>query len=138
MDLEPEPETIEQAVRREIVLPVDRQAAWSRLADAAGLQSWLAEEVELEIRRGARGTIRWRDGSTRLVEVEDVEQLRRICLIWREPDGEPSLVELTLDDVEQGTRLIVVEVPILTLRLVASTLECESDRRGPQMLAVPV
>jgi hypothetical protein len=135
MDLEPE--TLEQAVRREIVLPVDRLTAWSRLADATGLQSWLADEVELDIRRGARGTIRWRDGSTRLVEVDEVEQLRRVCLVWREMDGEPSLVELTLDDVEQGTRLIVVEMPILVLRAVASAVEHESDRdRGPQMLAV--
>ncbi len=135
MDLEPE--TLEQAVRREIVLPVDRQTAWSRLADATGLQSWLADEVELDIRRGARGTIRWRDGSTRLVEVDEVEQLRRVCLVWREMDGEPSLVELMLDDVEQGTRLIVVEMPILVLRAVASAVEHESDRdRGPQMLAV--
>ncbi len=137
MDLEPE--TLEQAVRREIVLPVDRQAAWSRLADAAGLQLWLADEVKLEIRRGAQGTVRWRDGSTRLVEVEEVEHMRRICLLWREPDGEPSLVELTLDDVEQGTRLIVVEVPILVLRAVTRAVECESDHpHGPQMLAVSV
>lgn len=134
MDLEDE--ELEQAVRREIVLSVDRPTAWSRLADAVGLQSWLADEVDLDVQPGAHGTVRWHDGQTRLVEVEEVEPARRLCLIWRERNGEPSLVELTLDDVRQGTRLTVVEMPLRTLHAFASTAERESGApRGPQMLA---
>lgn len=134
MDLEQH--DLEQAVRREIVLAVDREIAWRRLADAAGLRSWLADEVDLEVRKGARGTIGWLTGETRLVEVEEVEPLRRVCLVWREPEGEPSLVELTLDDVEGGTRLVVVEMPLLTLRAVAATIEGQAGGgdRGPSML----
>lgn len=126
-----------QAVRREILLPVDRMTAWDALRDAEGLETWLADEARLEIRRGAQGTLVLRDGERRLVTVEEVEEGRRLTLSWREPDGEPSLVEITLDDVPEGTRLVVVEMPILALRAIASTLEagCRSGARGPQMLA---
>jgi uncharacterized protein YndB with AHSA1/START domain len=134
MDLERD--ELEQAVRRKIVLPVDRPTAWSRIADAAGLRSWLADEVDLDVRPGAQGTIRWHGGETRLVEVEEVEPTRRVCLIWRELDGEPTLVELTLQDVQQGTSLTVVEMPLRTLRAFASAAERQSSApRGPQMLA---
>lgn len=135
--MELEREDLEQAVRREIVLPADRETAWLKLADAEGLQSWLAEEVDLEVRPGAQGTIRLHDGETRLVEVEEVTPQRRVSLIWREPSGEPSLVELTLDDVQEGTRLIVVEMPLPALRAVAETIVREGESsEGPRMLAL--
>jgi hypothetical protein len=36
---------------------------------------------------------------------------RRVALSWCAPGGDPSLVELTLDDAEDGrTRMVVVEV----------------------------
>jgi uncharacterized protein YndB with AHSA1/START domain len=129
-------ENLEPAVRRTIALGVDRAAAWSRLADAAGLRSWLAEEVDLEIRPGARGTIRLAEDDTRLVEVEEVELRRRVSLVWRKPDGEPSLVELTLDDIADGTQLTVIEMPLLTLRALAVSVEEQSSAgRGPAMFA---
>lgn len=127
---------LEQAVRRTIVLPVDRREAWRKLADAAGLRSWLAEEVDLEVRAGARGTIRLAGEDIRLVEVEEVEPMRRVSLVWRQPDEEPSLVELTLDDVEHGTQLTVIEMPILALRVFAAGVEEQSNAGGgPAMLA---
>lgn len=135
MDLEAD--DLEQAVRRTTVLPVDRASAWSRLADAAGLKSWLASEVDLEVRPGAKGTVRLQNGETRLVEVEEVEPTRRLSLVWCKPGGDPSLVELTLDDLEESTVLTVIEMPVLALRAVAATLERESHApHGPAMLAV--
>jgi uncharacterized protein YndB with AHSA1/START domain len=130
---------LEQAVRRSIVLGVDRREAWRKLADADGLSSWLAEEVDLEVRAGARGTIRLAGDDIRLVEVEEVESMRRLSLLWREPDGEPSLVEITLDDTEHGTQLTVIEMPTLALRVLAASIESQSHAgRGPTMLAALV
>jgi uncharacterized protein YndB with AHSA1/START domain len=134
--MELEREDLEQFVRREIMLSCDRETAWRRLADAEGLRSWLADEVDLDLRPGAQGTIRLHDGQLRLVEVEEVQAQRRVCLIWREAGGEPSLVELTLEDLEQGTRLTVVELPIPALRAVAERFVSESQSgHGPLMLA---
>jgi uncharacterized protein YndB with AHSA1/START domain len=124
------------AIRREMLLGVDREEAWSALRDAEGLSGWLADEVDLEVREGADGRVAWRTGEERLVAVEEVTERRRLVLCWREPDGEPSLVELTLDDAPEGTRLVVVEIPLPALRVLARGLECGGDvASGPRMLA---
>jgi uncharacterized protein YndB with AHSA1/START domain len=126
----------EQVVRRETILPVDRDAAWAALCDAGELATWLADDVELEIREGAEGTLRWRNGEERHAVIEEVEQRRRIALRWCEPGGEPSIVELTLDDVPGGTRLVVIELPAATLDLVGAPLEAwPGASGGPQMVA---
>jgi hypothetical protein len=54
------------------------------------------------------------------------------------PGGEPSLVELTLDDTGDGrTRMVVVEVPLPALRAVAARTVWASAAagraRGPRM-----
>ena len=126
-----------QAVRRETLLPVEREAAWSALRDAEGLAQWLADEVELEVRVGAQGRMRWRTGEERLVTVEEVQECRRISLCWCEPGGEPSIVELTLDDVPGGTRLVVIELPAVALRtLAAGAQHAAGEQSGPRMLAL--
>jgi uncharacterized protein YndB with AHSA1/START domain len=128
-----------QVVRRERVLPVDRDTAWAALRHAGALATWLADEVELEIREGAEGTLRWRDGEERSAVVEEVLARRRIVLRWWEPGGEPSLVELTLDDVAGGTRLVIVELPVLVLEAVGIALDgalgSGGGSCGPRMAA---
>ncbi|MGE4428740.1 MAG: SRPBCC domain-containing protein [Solirubrobacteraceae bacterium] len=109
-------------VRRERHLPADRDAVWALLRDADGLAGWLADEVDLEVREGAEGRLRWADGEERLAVVEEVADRRRIVLRWWEEDGPPSLVELTLDDAGDATRLVVVEVPVAALRVVGDRL----------------
>jgi uncharacterized protein YndB with AHSA1/START domain len=126
----------DETVRRVMILPVDRDTAWAALRDADGLAGWLADEVELEVRAGARGNVRWDSGEERLVEVEEVQERRRVVLRWCERGGDPSIVELTLDDVPGGTRLVVIELPALTLRALAGSLQGGEDRAGgPMMLA---
>ena len=112
----------EPAVRRELVLPVSRDAAWAMLGDPAGLAEWLADEVELELREGAEGTFRWSTGEERRATVEELADRRRLVLRWHEPGGPASIVELTLDDVADGTRLVVVELPERVLRAVGTEL----------------
>lgn len=130
------------AVRREVFLPVDRETAWAALADPDELQTWLADEVDLEIEEGARGWLRWDDGERRPAVVEEVVEQRRIVLRWSEEDGPETVVELVLDDVPQGTRLVVLELPVVALDAVGALLEQGTgvgDPRfgapGPQMVA---
>lgn len=126
------------AVRRETVLDAPRDAVWPMVAEPAGLASWLADEVDLDaVAAGERGTV-VEDGETRLVCVEEVEERRRVALSWCAPGGEPSLVELTLEDAEDGrTRLVVVELPLVALRAAAAIAVHGATRAsGPQMAAV--
>ena len=123
-------------IRRETVLPADRDAAWTAISDPRELERWLADEIELEIRAGAEGTLRWAGGEQRSAVVEEVEARRRVVLRWWERDGEESLVELTLDDVPDGTRLTVIELPAPVLRVAGAELEHAVELvRGPRMLA---
>jgi uncharacterized protein YndB with AHSA1/START domain len=110
------------AVRRELTLPFPREEAWPLLAEPEELETWYAESVDLAIAEGERGTIRLAEGEREAV-VEEVLPGRRVALRLTDA-GDPAtatLVELTLDDVEDGTRLVVVELPLLALPAVPAT-----------------
>jgi uncharacterized protein YndB with AHSA1/START domain len=129
------------AVRRETELDAPREDVWALVAEPEGLATWLADEVSLDaIEPGARGTVT-EHGEERHVTIEEVEPGRRVALSWCTPGGEPSLVELTLDDVvsedddERRTRMVVVEIPLVTLRVASSpaTIRAAGGAAGPQM-----
>jgi uncharacterized protein YndB with AHSA1/START domain len=127
------------ALRRETDLDAPREAVWELVADPEGLATWLADDVELDaVEPGERGVV-LEDGELRHVTIEEVEEGRRVALSWCAPGGEPSLVELTLDDLEDGrTRMVVVEIPLLALRAVAERSVVglrDQATRGPQMAA---
>jgi uncharacterized protein YndB with AHSA1/START domain len=95
-------------VRREIVLPVERDRAWELLTEAGELAGWLADEVEFAAEEGAPVRAAWSDGEERAGVVEEVEPERRIRFVWAGAD-DASEVEWTLADAVAGTRLLVVE-----------------------------
>src|SRR5690348_6191562 len=102
-------------VRREVTLPLSREEAWEAITDPAELETWLAEEAELDAEPGGEVAVRFDDGAEREGVVEEVEPGERLALRWwdvDEPWG-PSRVELTLVDAPQGTRLIVVETSLV-------------------------
>jgi uncharacterized protein YndB with AHSA1/START domain len=86
-------------VRREIVLPVERERAWELLTEPAELEGWLADEVEFEPEEGAPLRIDERDGV-----VEHVTEEERIVFTWGD-----SMVEWVLEDHPAGTRFVVTE-----------------------------
>jgi uncharacterized protein YndB with AHSA1/START domain len=124
------------AVRRETVLDAPRDAVWALVADPDGLQTWLADDVDLDaIEPGATGTVT-ENGEERHVTIEEVEDGRRVALSWCAPGGDPSLVELTLDDdaVDGRTRMVIVELPLVALRVAAAqSIGALGATRGPQM-----
>jgi uncharacterized protein YndB with AHSA1/START domain len=101
-------------VRREIVLPVERERAWELLTDP----DWLADEVEFEAEEGAPLRAAWDGGEERAGVVEEVDPERRIRFVWT-GDGDASEVEWILADAVSGTRLLVVERRLATYGPVA-------------------
>jgi uncharacterized protein YndB with AHSA1/START domain len=101
-------------VRRELTLAGDRETVWRALQECG----WLAEE-----------------GVS--VTVEEIVQNRRVSLRWSEPEGPETVVELVLDDVPDGTRVVVLEMPVIELEAIGVALEQALPRavRGPSMLA---
>lgn len=121
-------------MRREIVLAVERDRAWELVTE---LDTWLAEEADLELEPGAEGTVRLDDGSRRSAVVEEIEPGRRVVLCWWADDADRAIVELTLDDVDGGTRLTVVEIPVRTLHAVGIAVAGGiRGVGGPQMAAL--
>ena len=95
------------AVRREIVLPVERERAWELITEPAELESWLADEVELEPEEGAPLRVAWTDGEAREGVVEEVERAAADRASAGAATG--PRVEWTLDDAPGGTRFVVDE-----------------------------
>lgn len=123
------------AVHRAVVLPVPRERAWEAVTDPEQLACWLADEVELDAREGGAARFSWADGTVRVGVVDELAEQRRIAFRWRAgddvdadgagdrvaagdggPSADESLVELTLDEVEGGTRVSVFEVRTSVLR----------------------
>jgi uncharacterized protein YndB with AHSA1/START domain len=105
-------------VRREIVLPVERERAWALLTEPGELREWLADDVELEPEEGAPLRVAWATGEAREGVVEEVEERRRLRFRWDDgATGVPSRVEWTLDDAPGGTRVVVEERPLVPLEV---------------------
>ncbi len=92
-------------IRKEIVLPAERDEVWDALTDAERLEDWFANDVELDLRPGGGASFRWANGQERHAVVTEVEPERRLAFDW-EDEG---TVEFTLADDADGTRLVVVE-----------------------------
>ena len=92
-------------VTREIVFLVPPDEVWEALTDPEQLEEWFANDVELDVREGGDGVFRWDDGEERRAKVLVVERGERLVFDWAD-EGE---VEFTLEEVEEGTRLLVRE-----------------------------
>ena len=93
-------------VTREIVLDEEPGEVWEALTDPERLEQWFAPEVELDARPGGVGVFRWGNGEERAATVEEVDPERLLTLRWEDDGGE---VEFTLEEVDDGTRLVVRE-----------------------------
>ena len=97
-------------VTRSVVLPAPPDQVWPALAEADRLARWLGGRVELEARTGGRVVLD-DDGGRRWGTVELFQPGRVLALrLWERSAGlSGTRVEFTLDTVEEGTRLTVVE-----------------------------
>jgi uncharacterized protein YndB with AHSA1/START domain len=131
-----EQETSERSVEREIHVPATREETWQALTDPERLRDWLAEEAELDLRPGGDLVVRT-DGETREGFFEEVSEPERLVFWWAERDAELSRVEVELEEIDEGTRVRVVEArPLVSLEAVGAGIEFESGGASPQMSAV--
>ena len=100
-------------IQRSVDLPAEPDRAWGLLVDPDEQEAWLGREVDLLARPGHAGSVIDHDGTHRRLVVEEVEEGRRIAWTWwpSDGDGAASRVEITLEPLEEGTRVTVVEQP---------------------------
>ena len=99
----------DDAVRRDVTVPAEPEDVWAALATEEGLEGWLADEVELDLREGGEGVFRYPDGEERRAVVERVEAGHSLVLRWRREGHEASRVLLEVERVPAGARVRVVE-----------------------------
>ena len=92
-------------VVREIELESPPEEVWRALTEPERLEEWFANDVELDPREGGEGVFRWDNGEERHATVVEANPSERLVLDW----DDEGTVELTLEEVEEGTRLLVRE-----------------------------
>ncbi len=97
-------------VERQVVLPATPEEVWEEVADPERLGDWFGAEVDGEIAPGEPVRFTSPDGNERRAVVERVEPERRLTFRWLPVDDEEaSRVDITLDEIPDGTILRVVE-----------------------------
>jgi len=114
-----------ESIEREVTLPASPAEIWPAVSQPEQISAWFGAEAELDLRPGGHGVFRWGDGTERPVLVEAVDAPRRLTFRWlpfqRAGAGKvmtvPSTrVDITLEEVPEGTRVRVVEGPAFSLR----------------------
>ena len=110
------PDTIE----REILIDAPPRVVWSIVTEAKHLAGWFSDEAEIDLRSGGRMLLTWRGHGAYEGRVETVDPPRLLAFRWQTREGEFSeanstLVVMTLEAEETGTRLRVVESGFATL-----------------------
>jgi uncharacterized protein YndB with AHSA1/START domain len=139
-------------MQRELSLPGTPAQLWPALTDPAWLQSWLADEVALELRPGGEARFRFGD-ELRDGWVEEVSPpapgsgpgtTGRLCFWWQAADEPASRVSLELIAADGGsgsdwTTLRVIEArPLEVLDLVGLPMPGNAAggaRYGPALIA---
>ena len=117
-------------VVREVVFDAPPDEVWEALTDPERLEEWFADDVEFDLDRG--GVFRWEDGEVRHAVVEEVDPERRLTIRWLDPSTpEESEITFTLDETEEGTRLVVTETASAEW---AWALEAHADARRQRLL----
>jgi uncharacterized protein YndB with AHSA1/START domain len=95
-------------VERETVLEAEPDRVWEALTDDELLSEWFAERARIDPREGGEVEFDCDDGSRRGT-VQRVEAERELAFTWSRDGAGESLVTFSLEPVEIGTRLTVVE-----------------------------
>lgn len=109
-----------ESVASEIVVPAGVTTVWGALTDADELRQWFGAEVRIDARPGGDVRARWPDGGRAVGSVEVAEPGVRLAFRWRHVVGvgfgsrlgPASRVEIVLEEVADGTRVVVTEAPV--------------------------
>jgi uncharacterized protein YndB with AHSA1/START domain len=111
------------SIEREILIEASPDVVWGVITEPGQISRWFSDEAEVQARTGADGTLTWRPGGRGGSQMEmilpirvvDAEPFRRFSFRWGHPQNaspeeeNAALVEFSLTEEAQGTRLRVIE-----------------------------
>ena len=95
-------------VERETILEAEPERVWEALTDDELLSDWFADGARLDPWEGGEVEFDCEDGERRGT-VRRVEEERELEFSWSRAGQGESLVTFTIEPVEYGPRLVVVE-----------------------------
>ncbi|HET9660340.1 MAG TPA: SRPBCC domain-containing protein [Thermomicrobiales bacterium] len=111
--------TVQDTIERQLVIPVGRQRVWEALTNPDRLSKWLCDQATVRLEPGAPIAFAWNGYGTTRGRVEVVEPPRHFAYSWAAaadtdqaiPFEEipATLVEFTLEETPEGTRVTVIE-----------------------------
>lgn len=87
---------------------------WAALTTAEGLGTWFGHQATIDLRPGGSAQMTWTSGDRAEMRIERVEEPTTFGFTWHiyglpADDPRRTYVEFTLEPVDSGTRLTVVE-----------------------------
>jgi uncharacterized protein YndB with AHSA1/START domain len=87
---------------------------WAALTTAEGLGTWFGHQATIDLRPGGSAQMKWDSGDQAEMRIERVEEPTTFGFTWHiyglpAEDPRRTYVEFTLEPIDAGTRLTVVE-----------------------------
>ncbi|GAB2672923.1 SRPBCC domain-containing protein [Kribbella swartbergensis] len=87
---------------------------WAALTTAEGLGTWFGHQATVDLRPGGSAQMTWNSGDQAEMRIERVEEPTTFGFTWHiyglpADDPRRTYVEFTLEPIDAGTRLTVVE-----------------------------
>ncbi|MGY4768027.1 SRPBCC domain-containing protein [Kribbella sp. CWNU-51] len=101
-------------IERTVELAHPPKKVWAALTTAEGLGTWFGHQATIDLRPGGTGQMTWTSGDKAELRIERVDEPTIFGFTWHiyglpAEDPRRTYVEFTLEPVDIGTRLTVVE-----------------------------
>jgi uncharacterized protein YndB with AHSA1/START domain len=98
-------------VRKELTIAASRERVWRALTEADELLRWFPDRsAEVDLRPGGTFRLEWESNEGDTGVFEEIEPPSRLVFRWWQVGTEYRLrVEIMLEEIPDGTRLVLVE-----------------------------
>ncbi|NDL58816.1 SRPBCC family protein [Phytoactinopolyspora mesophila] len=106
---------MQDSIEREVVVRAPIERVWAVLTEPTYVGRWFGQHAEFDLREGAPARFGWDEHGWFSARIEKVERPHLFSFRWAEDpdvaleDSPSTLVEFTLTDAGEGTRVHVTE-----------------------------
>jgi uncharacterized protein YndB with AHSA1/START domain len=104
---------VPERIEREILIEAPRDVVWSVITEPEHVGRWFSDSAAIDLRPGGKLTLTWDEHGPVYWRVERIDPPRFVSFHWlrggQDPELNSTLVEFSLAEEGQGTRLRVVE-----------------------------